>query len=149
MTRSGGQMIVDALDRAGVRHVFGIPGVHNLPIYDALHGHPRIKSCVTRHEQGAAYMADGYARAAGWPGVALVTTGPGLTNTITPLAGAWSDSIPLLVIGTAGELPLLGKHKGYLHEFKDQSGMLAAAAGSRLVTSVDDLERATLDVLAR
>lgn len=149
MARSGGEMIVDALDRAGVRHVFGIPGVHNLPIYDALYQHPRIKSFVTRHEQGAAFMADGYARVSGQPGVALVTTGPGLTNTVTPVAGAWADSIPLLVIGTAGELPLLGKYKGYLHEFKDQSGIMAAASASRLVRGVDDLERATLAELAR
>ena len=149
MARTGGELIVDALVRAGVRHAFGIAGVHNLPIYDAIHDQDTIVSFATRHEQGAAYMADGYARASGRPGVALVTTGPGLTNTVTPLAGAWSDSVPLLVIGTAGELPLLGKYKGYLHEFKDQSGVMAAAAGSRLVTRVADLEQATLDELAR
>ena len=128
MARTGGELIVDALVRAGVRHAFGIAGVHNLPIYDAIHDQDSLVSFATRHEQGAAYMADGYARVSGSPGVALVTTGPGLTNTVTPLAGAWSDSVPLLVIGTAGELPLLGKYKGYLHEFKDQSGVMAAAA---------------------
>ena len=141
MARTGGELIVDALVRAGVRHAFGIAGVHNLPIYDAIHDQDSLVSFATRHEQGAAYMADGYARVSGSPGVALVTTGPGLTNTVTPLAGAWSDSVPLLVIGTAGELPLLGKYKGYLHEFKDQSGVMAAAAGTRLVTRVEDLER--------
>ena len=149
MARTGGELIVDALVRAGVRHAFGIAGVHNLPIYDAIHDQDSLVSFATRHEQGAAYMADGYARVSGSPGVALVTTGPGLTNTVTPLAGAWSDSVPLLVIGTAGELPLLGKYKGYLHEFKDQSGVMAAAAGTRLVTRVEDLERATLEELAR
>ena len=149
MARTGGELIVDALVRAGVRHAFGIAGVHNLPIYDAIHDQDALVSFATRHEQGAAYMADGYARASGRPGVALVTTGPGLTNTVTPLAGAWSDSVPLLVIGTAGELPLLGKYKGYLHEFKDQSGVMAAAAGTRLVTRAADLEQATLEELTR
>lgn len=147
--RTGGELVVDALARAGVRHAFGIPGVHNLPIYDALYGCTSIESFVTRHEQGAAFMADGYARVSGRLGVALVTTGPGQTNAVTPLAGAWADSVPVLVIGTAGELPLLGKGKGYLHEFKDQSGIMAAAAGTRLVTKVEDLERAALEEIAR
>lgn len=147
-TRSGGELIVDALITAGVRHAFGIAGVHNLPVYDALAQSGQIASYVTRHEQGAAFMADGYARVSGRPGVALVTTGPGLTNAVTPLAGSWSDSLPVLVVGTAGELPLLGKYKGYLHEYKDQHGVMDAAAGSRLVTRTEDLERVTLEVLA-
>ena len=104
MARTGGELIVDALVRAGVRHAFGIAGVHNLPIYDAIHDQDTLVSFATRHEQGAAYMADGYARASGRPGVALVTTGPGLTNTVTPLAGAWSDSVPLLVIGLSSRV---------------------------------------------
>ncbi|HET7770103.1 MAG TPA: thiamine pyrophosphate-binding protein [Chloroflexota bacterium] len=146
--RTGGELIVDALAKSGVTHAFGIAGVHNLPIYDALYNSDHIESFVTRHEQGAAFMADGYARVTGKPGVALVTTGPGLTNTVTPICGAWSDSLPLLVIGTAGELPLLGKYKGYLHEYKDQHGVMDAAAGSRLLTDVASLERETLRALA-
>ena len=141
-------MIVDAMIASGVRHAFGIAGVHNLPLYDALYDRGKITTFVTRHEQGAAFMADGYARIAGTPGVALVTTGPGLTNTVTPIAGSWSDGIPVLVIGTAGEVPLLGKYKGYLHEYKDQHGVMDAAAGSRLVTRTDDLETATIELLA-
>src|ERR687887_1861307 len=157
-SRTGGELIVDALIKGGVRHAFGIAGVHNLPIYDALYtrkegagagGRGAITSYATRHEQGAAFMADGYARVSGKPGVALVTTGPGLTNTVTPIAGSWSDSLPVLVIGTAGELPLLGKYKGYLHEYKDQHGVMDAAAGSHLITRTEDLELATLDALAR
>ncbi len=146
--RTGGEMIVDAMIASGVRHAFGIAGVHNLPLYDALYDRGKITTFVTRHEQGAAFMADGYARIAGTPGVALVTTGPGLTNTVTPIAGSWSDGIPVLVIGTAGEVPLLGKYKGYLHEYKDQHGVMDAAAGSRLVTRTDDLETATIELLA-
>ena len=147
-SRTGGELIVDALVTGGVTHAFGIAGVHNLPVYDALYSSDHIESFVTRHEQGAAFMADGYARVSGKPGVALVTTGPGLTNTVTPLCGAWSDSLPVLVIGTAGELPLLGKYKGYLHEYKDQHGVMDAAAGSRLLTDVASLERETLTALA-
>ena len=146
--RTGGELIVDGLIKAGVRHAFGIAGVHNLPVYDALARRGRIETLVTRHEQGAAFMADGYARVSGRPGVALVTTGPGLTNAVTPIAGSWSDSIPVLVVGTAGELPLLGKYKGYLHEYKDQHGVMEAAAGSRLVERTADLELVTLELLA-
>ena len=146
--RTGGEMIVDALITSGVRHAFGIAGVHNLPLYDALHQRGGIETYVTRHEQGAAFMADGYARVAQSPGVALVTTGPGITNTVTPIAGSWSDSVPVLVIGTAGEVPLLGKYKGYLHEYKDQHGVMQAAAGSHLVTRVEELEAATLHAIA-
>ena len=145
--RAGSELIVDGLIKGGVRHAFGIAGVHNLPVYDALYQRGQVRSYVTRHEQGAAFMADGYARVSGRPGVALVTTGPGLTNTVTPLAGSWSDSLPVLVIGTAGELPLLGQYKGYLHEYKDQHGVMDAAAGSRLVRSTEELERTTLAAL--
>ena len=140
---------MDALIKGGVTHAFGIAGVHNLPIYDALYQRGSITSYVTRHEQGAAFMADGYARVSGKPGVALVTTGPGLTNTVTPVCGSWSDSLPVLVIGTAGELPLLGKYKGYLHEYKDQHGVMDAAAGSRVLTNTADLEKETLAALAQ
>ena len=146
--RTGGEMIVDGLRSSGVRHAFGIAGVHNLPLYDALHQRGGIETYVTRHEQGAAFMADGYARVAGTPGVALVTTGPGITNTVTPIAGSWSDSVPVLVIGTAGEVPLLGKYKGYLHEYKDQHGVMQAAAGSHLVTRIEELEAATVNALS-
>jgi len=148
-SRTGGELIVDALIKGGVTHAFGIAGVHNLPIYDALYQRGSITSYVTRHEQGAAFMADGYARVSGKPGVALVTTGPGLTNTVTPVCGSWSDSLPVLVIGTAGELPLLGKYKGYLHEYKDQHGVMDAAAGSRVLTNTADLEKETLAALAQ
>ncbi len=146
--RTGGELIVDGLIASGVRHAFGIAGVHNLPLYDALHRRGGIDTFVTRHEQGAAFMADGYARVSGTPGVALVTTGPGITNTVTPIAGSWSDSVPVLVIGTAGEVPLLGKYKGYLHEYKDQHGVMTSAAGSHLVTRTEDLEAATIQAIA-
>ena len=81
---TGGDRIVEALRAEGVRHVFGIPGVHNLAIYDALLRQSEITHVLARHEAGAAFMADGYARASGAPGVVVVTTGPGATNALTP-----------------------------------------------------------------
>src|SRR3989304_5811992 len=76
----GGEGVGGALRAGGVRHVFGIPGVHNLAIYDALLRQSAITHILARHEQGAAFMADGYARAAGQPGGVVVTPGPGATN---------------------------------------------------------------------
>ena len=93
---TGSQWAVDALAAEGVRHVFGIPGVHNLAIYDALPGQPGITHVLARHEQGAAFMADGYARASGEPGVVAVTTGPGATNALTPLVESYASSVPVL-----------------------------------------------------
>src|SRR3972149_4032746 len=86
----------------GARHVFGIPGVHTLAIYDALLRQQDIAHILARHEQGAAFMADGYARSSGRPGVVLVTTGPGATNTLTPLPEAYAGSQPVPVLTSGG-----------------------------------------------
>ena len=85
------------LEAHGVDTVFGIPGVHTVELYRGLAG-SKIRHVTPRHEQGAGFMADGYARASGKPGVAFVITGPGLTNTITAMGQARADSIPMLVI---------------------------------------------------
>src|SRR5439155_6881742 len=98
MIKTGGEWVVEALRAEGVQHVFGIPGVHNLAIYDALIGQSEIAHVLARHESGAAFMADGYARASGRPGVAVVTTGPGATNALTPLVEAYAGSMPVAVI---------------------------------------------------
>lgn len=119
---TGGEAVVEALVSEGVETVFGIPGVHTLEIYDALYDHPRVRHIVARHEQGAAFMADGYARASGEVGVVLAITGPGVTNTSTALGQAYADGSPLLVISS--EVDLQRKGKGNLHELKDQLGML-------------------------
>jgi len=108
------------LAREGVRHVFGIPGVHNLAIYDALLRQSEITHILARHEQGAAFMADGYARAAGAPGVAIVTSGPAATNTLTPLAESYSGSVPVLVIMSDIASALVGHDLGALHEVPNQ-----------------------------
>ena len=118
--RTGGEWVVAALRAEGVRHVFGIPGVHNLPVYDALLRQRGIAHVLARHEAGAAFMADGYARASGEPGVVIVTTGPGATNTLTPLAESYSGSVPVLVVMSDVATDLLGRDLGGLHEVPNQ-----------------------------
>src|SRR6188474_438016 len=99
---NGAELAIAALEAHGVDTVFGIPGVHTLALYDAL-GTSRIRHVLARHEQGAGFMADGYARASGRPGVALVITGPGITNVATPIGEAYTDSSPVLAISSNAE----------------------------------------------
>ena len=119
-TRTGGEWVVAALAAEGVRHVFGIPGIHNLAIYDALLRQSAITHVLARHEQGAAFMADGYARASGHPGVVLVTTGPGATNALTPLVESFAGSQPVLLLMSDVPSAVLGRGLGALHEVSNQ-----------------------------
>ena len=96
---TGAEVIVAALEDAGVEVVFGLPGVHNLALWEALRRSP-IRLVGVRHEQAAAYAADGYARATGRLGVALTTTGPGAANTLGAVGEAWASRSPMLVIAT-------------------------------------------------
>ncbi len=120
MMITGGEWVVQALAAEGVRHVFGIPGVHNLAIYDALLRQSAITHVLARHEAGAGFMADGYARASGQPGVVVVTTGPGATNTLTPLVEAYAGSMPVLVVMSDVASHLVGRDIGALHEVPNQ-----------------------------
>lgn len=95
--KSGAEVIVDVIAQHGVEFIFGLPGGAAIPIFDALVDSP-VKLILTRHEQGATHMADGYARATGKPGVVLVTSGPGATNTITGILTAQMDSVPMVII---------------------------------------------------
>lgn len=95
---SGGEMLVRALHEEGVEYVYGYPGGSLLHVYDAFYKQDSVKHVLVRHEQAATHMADGYARATGNPGVVMVTSGPGATNTITGIATAFTDSIPMIVI---------------------------------------------------
>jgi acetolactate synthase-1/2/3 large subunit len=113
-TVTGAQALIDALAANGVRYLFGIPGVHTLLPYDLLHNHPQITPIVTRHEGGAGFAADGYARATGNPGVCLVTPGPGTTNLTTAALVAKSDSVPLVLITAAVPAALEGRYA--IHE---------------------------------
>ncbi len=120
MRLTGGQVAVQTLVDSGVRDVFGIPGVHTLHIYDAFIGRQDITHYIVRHEQGAGFMADGYARASGRPGVALVITGPGVLNALTPVAEAFADSSSVLLLSSQVDMRLADRERGTLHELTDQ-----------------------------
>ncbi|MBA2848902.1 biosynthetic-type acetolactate synthase large subunit [Thermosulfuriphilus ammonigenes] len=103
MKMTGAKMIVEALKREGVEVIFGYPGGAIIDVYDELYKTPEIRHVLVRHEQGATHAADGYARASGKVGVAIVTSGPGATNTVTGIATAYMDSIPIVVL--SGQVP--------------------------------------------
>ena len=124
MKRSLGAQISHALKDRGVDVIFGIPGVHNVEMYRGIE-EAGITHVLARHEQGAGFMADGYARATGKPGVAYVITGPGLCNIMTPMGQAYSDSVPMLVMSSCLERRDRSMARGRLHEMIDQE---AAAA---------------------
>jgi acetolactate synthase-1/2/3 large subunit len=130
---TGADILVAALEQAGVRVVFGLPGVHNLPAWEALRT-SSIRLVGVRHEQAAAYAADGYARATGEVGVALVTTGPGAANTLGATGEAWASRSPVVVIAT--DVPTALKRPGIvggaLHEAADQRAMFAPVTKATL-----------------
>jgi acetolactate synthase-1/2/3 large subunit len=109
MEMTGAQALVESLKKEGVEHIFGYPGGTVLPIYDVLYKEKAIKHILTRHEQGATHAADGYARSTGKVGVVIATSGPGATNTVTGIATAFMDSVPIIVI--TGQVPttLIGR----------------------------------------
>jgi len=123
-TRPLGAQISHMLKDRGVEVIFGIPGVHNVELYRGIE-EAGLRHILARHEQGAGFMADGYARATGRPGVAYVITGPGLTNILTPLGQSYSDSVPVLVIASCLNPADLKMGKARLHDMRDQE---AAAA---------------------
>ncbi|WP_137929086.1 5-guanidino-2-oxopentanoate decarboxylase [Mesorhizobium comanense] len=143
-----GEALISLLEAHGVDTVFGIPGVHTVELYRGL-ARSNIRHVTPRHEQGAGFMADGYARASGRPGVAFVITGPGLTNTITAMGQARADSVPMLVISGVNATDTLGKGLGFLHELPDQRGMMEKVAlSSQRVTETDELPGALAQAFA-
>ena len=138
-TLTGGQALVRLLANYGVDTVFGIPGVHTLELYRGLPG-SGIRHVLTRHEQGAGFMADGYARVSGKPGVCFIITGPGVTNAATAIGQAYADSIPMLVISSVNHTASLGKGWGCLHETQDQRAMTAPiTAFSAVALTAEDI----------
>lgn len=121
----GAESLLEVLAAHEVEVVFGLPGVHNLAVWEALQRFPGIRMIGVRHEQTAVYAADGYARATGKLGVAIVTTGPGAANTLGATGEAWASGSPVLVIATdiPSTLRRPGVHRGVLHETRDQKAM--------------------------
>src|SRR3954451_11121587 len=146
---TGAALLVSALERAGVEVVFGLPGVHNLPAWEALRRSP-IRLIGVRHEQAAAYAADGYARATGRVGVALVTTGPGAANTLGATGEAWASRSPVVVIAT--DIPTTLKRPGIvggaLHEAVDQRALFATVTKATFrLDAPGDVDRAVYAAL--
>src|SRR5215831_17228932 len=117
---TGGQALAKSLYREGLRVIFGLPGVQLYHLLDALYDEPSIRFITTRHEQATSYMADGYARAGGGIGTALVVPGPGLQNASAGIGTAYAASSPILVISGQIERDLIGVDRGMLHEVNDQ-----------------------------
>lgn len=139
-----GRLVAETLLANGIDTAFGIPGVHNIELYRGI-GAARLRHVLARHEQNAAFAADGFARAAGRPAAVTVISGPGLTNTLTAVAQAYSDSVPMLVIASTPVRASLGRHWGMLHELADQRGLAAGAAGLALHANTDSEVRTHLE----
>lgn len=121
---TGGKAVVESLKREGVEFVFGVPGVQIMHIFDAFYGESEIRLLTVRHEQSTIYMADGYARVKGKPGVGLVVPGPGVQNASAALGTAYACSSPVLLIAGQVESYNLGQDKGALHEINDQMDVI-------------------------
>jgi acetolactate synthase-1/2/3 large subunit len=135
---TGGDKVVQCLEREGVDIVFGLSGGAAMPIFDALVD-SKVRLVLVRHEQGATHMADGYARSTGRPGVALVTSGPGATNTVTGLLTALMDSVPMIVLTGQTITPMLGKDA---FQEADVTGITyPVVKHSYLVKNVNDIPR--------
>ncbi len=135
---TGAERLVRCLEEHGVEYIFGLSGGAAMPIFDALVD-SRIKLILTRHEQGATHMADGYARSTGRPGVVLVTSGPGATNTVTGLLTALMDSAPMIVL--TGQTPTANLGKDAFQEADVTGITYPVVKHSYLVTKVDDIPR--------
>jgi acetolactate synthase-1/2/3 large subunit len=132
-------MILEALEREGVEYIFGYPGGANLPIYQHLPEHPKLKHILVRHEQGAAHMADGYARACGKPGVVFATSGPGALNLVTGLATAYMDSVPMVAI--TGQVASTQVGRDAFQETDVIGATSSVTKHSYLVTNIAQLPR--------
>lgn len=137
MERSGARIVMEALVRQGVETIFGYPGGVVLPLYDEMLNWPQVKHVLVRHEQCAAHMADGYARATGKVGVCLATSGPGATNLVTGIANAVMDSIPMVAI--TGNVNSWAIGKDAFQEMDIQGITIPITKHNYLVTNIDDL----------
>ena len=134
-----GRYVVELLAANGIDVVFGIPGVHTLELYRGL-ALTGMRHVLVRHEQNAGFAADGFARVTGRPAAAFVISGPGVTNALTAVAQAYSDSVPLIVVASAPVRASLGKGWGVLHEVPDQLALGAGVAGlGRSASSAEDV----------
>lgn len=134
-----GMYLARLLAAYGIEVVFGIPGVHTVELYRGMED-TNLRHYTPRHEQGAGFMADGYARATGRPAACFIVTGPGMTNIATAMGQAYADSVPMLVISAVNALGNLGSGNGWLHELKDQRHLVQGVCEfSHTITSPSEL----------
>ena len=146
--RNGGAAVVETLAANGVDTIFGIPGTHNLELYRHL-ADAGIRPITPRHEQGAGYAAEAYARVSGRPGVVITTSGPGMTNAMTAAATAYAESQPVLLVSPGVPTGTEGRDLGQLHETKDSRGAMDhLVRWSRRVRSADEAADAVADAFA-
>ena len=138
MKTNGGAALIKSLELEGVEVIFGLPGGAILPVYDPIIDSP-IRHILVRHEQGAGHMAEGYAHATGRPGVAMVTSGPAATNIVTPLADAYMDSVPLVVI--TGQVGTAGIGTDAFQEVDTVGMTRSITKHNELVTRAEDIPR--------
>ena len=138
MELNGGQALIKSLEEEGVEVIFGLPGGAILPVYDPIIDSP-IRHILVRHEQGAGHMAEGYAHATGQPGVAMVTSGPGATNIVTPLCDAYMDSVPMVCI--TGQVPLASIGSDAFQECDTTGITMSVTKHNFLVTRAEDIPR--------
>lgn len=143
MTRmTGGQAVAAALKTEGIEHVFGIVGTHNSPLFDGAYQDQNLNVITVRHEQGATMMAAGYARASGKIAACFIVPGPGVTNALTGMGMAYSESAPMLVFGGQNTLAQLGREDGYFHELRDSMNVAGAVCGyTARLTVPEDVPR--------
>jgi thiamine pyrophosphate-dependent acetolactate synthase large subunit-like protein len=123
---TGAQLLVKELRSHGVDTIFGVPGIHNLAIYDALVDEPAVRIVTTRDERGAGHMADGYARATGRPGVCLTVPGPGVTNALTAIGEAYADSSPVLLLASQLPSDTVALDREDFHQLRNPESVLAS-----------------------
>ena len=146
--RNGGAAVVETLAAHGVDTLFGIPGTHNLELYRHFEANG-VRAITPRHEQGAGYAAEAYARVSGRPGVVVTTSGPGLTNAMTAAATAYAESQPVLLVSSGMPTGAEGLDLGQLHEAKNVSGAMdQLVAWSRRVGSADEAASAVTEAFS-
>ena len=134
-----GELLPELLESYGIDTIFGIPGVHTVELYRGLLN-TGLQHITPRHEQGAGFMADGYARAQGRPAACFIITGPGMTNIVTAMGQAYADSVPMLVISSVNNTNELGMGEGRLHELPSQRGIIqGVSVFSHTVLNATDL----------
>jgi acetolactate synthase I/II/III large subunit len=139
---TGGQAVAAALKTEGIDHIFGIVGTHDCPLYDAIVDEPSMRAITVRHEQGASLAAAGYARASGKIAACFVVPGPGLTNALTGIGMAYSESAPMLVFGGQNTLVQLQREGGHFHELANSVSVASSVCGyATRAAAVSDVPR--------